>query len=55
MKYEEYASQAHRGAELSEKGDHAGAIAIFRKLVESDLAAPDRVLMCLNIATLRGQ
>lgn len=52
MNYEEYAALAHRGAEISEKGDSAGAIAIFRRIVDSDLAKPDRVMMSLNIATL---
>jgi tetratricopeptide (TPR) repeat protein len=52
MKYEEYASLAHRAAELSEKGDFQGAIATFRTIVDSDLALPDRVMMSLNIATM---
>ena len=52
MKYEEYTSLAHQAAKLSENGDSEGAIAIFRKIVDSDLATPDRVMMCLNIATL---
>lgn len=52
MKYKDYAALAHRGAELSERGDHEEAVNIFRKLVDSDLAAPDRVVMCINIATI---
>lgn len=55
MDYEEYASLAHRGAELSESGDPEGAIALFRQIVDSDVATPDRVMMCLNIATIYNQ
>lgn len=52
MKYEEYVKRAQKAAQLAEKEDYTSALEILKSLVESDLAVPDKAMMCLNIAII---
>jgi tetratricopeptide (TPR) repeat protein len=47
-----YHSLTKRASDLFDAGEHQQAIEIFRQLVDSDLPALDRGMMCLNIATV---
>jgi tetratricopeptide (TPR) repeat protein len=47
-----YHSLTKRASDLFDAGEHQQAIDIFRQLVDSDLPALDRAMMCLNIATV---
>src|SRR5262245_20516789 len=55
MTYDEYIKIGTQASELAEKQDFDGAITILMPLVESDLAAADRAVMCMNIAILEDK
>ncbi len=52
MENETYIMVSKKGADLVEAGDLEGAMAEFRKLVNSDLADLDKSLMWCNIALI---
>src|SRR5438552_1932282 len=49
MDYDDYVGRTREAARFDEAGDPARALAIFQALVESDIAAYDRSLMCHNV------
>jgi Tfp pilus assembly protein PilF len=52
MDYQTYLAQTQLGSQQLEAGQHQEAIATFRRLVESDLADLDKVMMCYNVSVL---
>lgn len=55
MRYEEYVKRVQKADRLAREGDHASALDVLSSLVESELADPDKAVMCVNIAILRDQ
>jgi tetratricopeptide (TPR) repeat protein len=52
MDYDEYVGLTNEAARLDEAGDTAGALAVFQRLAEADLAEHDRSLMYHNVGVL---
>lgn len=50
MEYDQYVQLTTRAAQHFEANECEAALAIFRKLIESDLADLDKSLMCANMA-----
>jgi len=52
MDYDAYVRVTHEAARLDEAGDAAGALAVFQRLMDADIAEIDRSLMCHNAGVL---
>lgn len=50
MTYEDYTASTQAAADLFEKGEHAEALELFRRLLLSDISPLDKAMMCHNIA-----
>lgn len=52
MDYKEYVKHVQKADRLVQHGDYTSALEILYSLVESDLADPDKAVMCVNVAIL---
>lgn len=52
MDYKEYVKRAQKADQLVREGNYTSALELLYSLVESDLADPDKAVMCVNIAII---